>query len=201
MGDNDLELKGIFALPCPTINSPLVITPGFGVQYLQGPAKRRFAAAAARRLRRLPLALASDAAVGTRPGHYAGHFSDFEQASSKAFRLTGHGAAAWTWNETTKFVLGAAYLDRPDVELIPIGGVIWTPNDEVTFDLVFPHPKISRRIYWGGQYDDKTQDWVYIAGEFTGDAWAIRRSDGSDDLVVLSDYRVILGLERKVSAE
>jgi hypothetical protein len=31
-----------------------------------------------------------------------------------------------------------------------------------------------------------------------GDAWAIRRTDGSNDLVVLSDYRVILGLERKV---
>ena len=77
-----------------------------------------------------------------------GVFSDFDQDSSKAFRLPGHAAAAWTWNETTKIVLGAAYLDRPDVEVIPIGGVIWTPNEDVKFDLVFPHPKISRRIYW-----------------------------------------------------
>ncbi len=93
---------------------------------------------------------------------------------------------------------GAAYLDRPDVEVIPIGGVIWTPNDDVKFDLVFPHPKISRRVYWGGEYGDAVQDWAYMAGEFTGDAWAITRADGSDDQVVLSDYRFILGLERKV---
>ena len=37
LGNNDLQLQGIFALPCPTINSPLVITPGFAVHYLQGP--------------------------------------------------------------------------------------------------------------------------------------------------------------------
>ena len=54
------------------------------------------------------------------------------------------------------------------------------------------------RNYWGGKFGDKVQDWPYIAGEFTGDAWAIRRSDGSDDQVVLSDYRVILGMERKI---
>ena len=57
-----------------------------------------------------------------------GVFSDFDQESGKAFRLQGHGAAAWTWNETTKLVAGAAYLDRPDVEVIPIGGVVWTPT-------------------------------------------------------------------------
>ena len=82
--------------------------------------------------------------------------------------------------------------------MIPIGGVMWTPNDDVKFDLVFPHPKISRRMHWGGEDGDKVQDWAYVAGEFAGDAWAIRRSDGSDDQVVLSDYRFILGVERKV---
>jgi hypothetical protein len=198
MGDNDLELRGIFALPCPTINSPLVITPGYGIQYLQGPQYADLPPRLEdgyidfRWLSQVTPQLGLDLAITP------GVFSDFQQASSKAFRLPGHGAAAWTWNATTKFVLGAAYLDRPDVELIAIGGVIWTPNDETTFDLVFPHPKISRRIYWGGQYDDKTQDWAYVAGEFTGDAWAIRRADGRDDQVVLSDYRAILGVERKV---
>ena len=67
------------------------------------------------------------------------------------------------------------------------------------FDLVFPHPKISHRIYWTGQAGDEVQDWVYVAGEFTGDAWAIRRSDGRDDQVVISDYRLVLGMERKIT--
>ena len=95
-------------------------------------------------------------------------------------------------------MVGVAYLDMPDVNVIPIGGLIWTPNEDVIFDLVFPHPKISRRIYWTGQRGDDVQDWVYVAGEFANDAWAIRRTDGSDDQVMLRDYRLVLGIQRKV---
>ena len=198
MGMYDVQLQTIFALPCPTRDSPLVITPGFAVHYLQGPAPADLPPQLhegyvdLRWLSQVTPTLGLDLAIT--PGYY----SDFDQQSSKAFRLQGHGAAAWTWNDTTKFVAGAAYLDRPDVEMIPIGGVIWTPNDETKFDLVFPHPKISRRVYWGGECGDAVQDWAYVAGEFSGDAWAIKRADGRDDVVVLSDYRFILGMERKV---
>ena len=202
MGMYDLQLQTIFALPCPTIDSPLVITPGFAVHYLQGPRNVNLPPQLHegyidfRWLSQVTPKLGLDFAVT--PGYY----SDFDQESSKALRIQGHGAAAWTWNETTKFVMGGAYLDRPDVEFIPIGGVIWTPSEDVSFDLVFPHPKISRRINWPawcGTEAAEAQHWAYVAGEFFGDAWAIRRSDGSDDVVVLSDYRLILGVERKVA--
>ena len=123
-----------------------------------------------------------------------GIFSDFDQDSGKAFRLPGHAAAAWTWNETTKFVLGAAYLDRPDVEVIPIGGVIWTPNDDVKFDLVFPHPKISRRIYWSGQLRRRRCRTGPISrASSPATPGPSAAADGRDDQVVLSDYRFILG--------
>jgi hypothetical protein len=199
MGTNDLQLKSIFAMPCPTINSPLVITPGFAVHYLQGPQNvdlppRLYDSYVDFRwLSQVTPTLGLDLALTP------GVFSDFDQESSKSFRMQGHGAAAWTWNETTKFVVGAAYLDRPDVEIIPIGGVIWTPTDDLKLDLIFPTPRISRRMYWNGERNDDIQDWIYIAGEFNGDAWAIRRTDGSNDLVVLSDYRLVLGVERKVT--
>jgi hypothetical protein len=199
MGVDDLQLQSIFALPCPRRDMPLVITPGFAVHYLQGPQSvdlppRLYDSwVDFRWLAQLTPKFGADLAITP------GVFSDFEQKSGKAFRLQGHGAAAWTWNETTKLVLGAAYLDRPDVELIAIGGVIWTPNEETKFDLIFPHPKISRRVYWlPGPSSDEVQNWAYVAGEFNGDAWAIRRTDGSDDQVVLSDYRLVLGLEHKV---
>jgi hypothetical protein len=199
MGDNNLQLQSIFALPCPTTKSPLVITPGFAVDYLQGPTgadlpPRLYQSYVDFRwLSQVTPTLGLDLAITP------GVFSDFDQESSKAFRLQGHGAAAWTWNETTKLVAGVAYLDRPDVELIPIGGIIWTPSDNVKFDLIFPHPRISRRVFWTDQTSDESQDWVYIAGEFTGDAWAIRRTDGLNDQVVISDYRLVFGMERKVA--
>jgi len=201
LGVNDIELQGVFALPCPTPDSPLVITPGFGVQYLQGPQNADLPPQLCdgylqfRWLSQVTPRLGLDLAITP------GIFSDFQQSSSKAFRLTGHAAGAWTWSETAKFAFGAAYQDMPSGSnnIIPVGGLIWTPREDLKFDLVFPHPKISRRIYcWSGQYGDGVQDWFYVAGEFANDAWAIRRADGSDDQAALSDYRLILGLERKV---
>jgi hypothetical protein len=199
LGITDVQLQGIFALPCPRRDTPLVLTPGFGVHYLQGPPQPDLPPQLHegyvdfRWLAQVTPQFGLDLAITP------GIFSDFQQSSTNAFRLTGHAAAAWTWNETTKFVLGAAYLDRPDVEWIPIGGLIWTPTDDVKFDLVFPHPKISHRIRWFADSGDDVQHWAYVAGEFTGDAWAIRRTDGSNDLVVLSDYRLVLGIERKIN--
>jgi hypothetical protein len=199
LGMDDVQLQGIFAVPCPTRESPLVITPGFAVHYLQGPQnvdlppQLHEGYAEFRWLSQVTPQWGLDLSLTP------GFFSDFNQDSSKAFRLAGHAAAAWTCNENTKIVLGAAYLDRFDVEVIPIGGVVWTPYEDAKFDLIFPHPKISHRIRWYSPPGDQVQDWVYVAGESAGDMWAIRRTDGRDDLVVLSDYRLILGTERKVA--
>ncbi len=198
LGSNDLQLQTILAIPCPTRESPLVITPGFAVHYLQGPTgvdlppRLHEGYTQFRWLSQVTPQIGLDFAIT--PGVY----SDFEQESSDAFRITAHGAAAWTWTNTAKIVFGAAYLDRPDAVVIPIGGLVWTPHPDVDFDLVFPHPKISRRVYWWAGENADVQDWLYVAGEFAGDAWAIRRSDGSSDQIVLSDYRFILGVERKV---
>jgi hypothetical protein len=196
-GQKDLESKIILALPCPTRESPLVITPGYTAHYLEGPAGVDLpphlyeAYTQFRWLSQVSPQWGFDLAVTP------GVFSDFNQSSDDAFRLTGHGAAAWTYNPKTKIVLGAAYLDRPDVNVIPIGGLIWTPNDELKFDLVFPHPKISKRIHYFDGLNQDVETWTYIAGEFAGDAWAIAHANGSTDLVDIRDYRLIFGLERK----
>jgi hypothetical protein len=198
LGMDDVQLQAIFALPCPTRESPLVITPGFAVHYLQGPQdvdlppQLHEGYVEFRWLSQVTPQLGID--LSLTPGIW----SDFNQESSKAFRLPGHAAVAWTWNETTKIVAGAAYLDRFDEKVIPIGGVIWTPYEDVKFDLVFPHPKISHRIRWYSPPGDQVQDWVYVAGEFSADDWAIRRTDGRNDMVDLSDYRLVVGAERKV---
>jgi len=196
-GQNDLESKLILALPCPTRESPLVITPGFTVHYLDGPTNvdlppRLFEAYTQFRwLSQVTPEWGLDLAIT--PGVY----SDFNQGSDEAFRLTGHGAAAWTYNPTTKIVLGAAYLDRPDYNVIPIGGVIWTPNDDVRFELLYPEPKISRRIHLFDSTNKDVETWAYITGEFAGDVWAMAHQDGTNDRVFIRDSRVILGLQRK----
>ena len=145
-----MEISMVLGFPFPTRDSPLVVTPGFAVHYLDGPADvglppRLFDAYAEFRwLRRLTPQWGIDVAVTP------GVFSDFQQSESQAMRITGHVVAAWTWTPTLTLVLGGTYLDRPDVPFLPVCGLTWTPNPDVKFDLVFPKPKISRRVYFCG---------------------------------------------------
>ena len=196
-GQTDLESKIILALPCPTRDSPMVMTPGFTAHFLQGPAgvdlpPRLFDAYMQFRwLSQVTPRLGLDLAVT--PGVY----SDFDQGTSDALRVTGHAAAAWTWSQTTKIVLGAAYLDTFDINVSPVAGISWKPNEELTFDLIYPTPKISKRVHWFDGLNKDVETWVYIAGEVAYDSWAIAHSNGSNDQVLLSDDRLLLGLERK----
>jgi hypothetical protein len=68
----------------------------------------------------------------------------------------------------------------------------------VLVELMVPRPRIARRVYWFGSWGDDVEDWLYLAGEIGGGTWAMRRTDGANDVLTYSDLRVILGLERRV---
>ena len=207
-GISDLEAKTILALPIPSRDYPLIITPGFGVHYLDGPPGSGLpsdtydAYAQFRWMRRLSPRLGIDLAITP------GVFSDFNQGNDDAFRLTGHGAAMWTYTENFKFVLGAAYIDRYTTDVLPIAGFIWTPNEELKVDLVFPHPRISWLLYehythWrlsnrNVAMPTYPQVWLYLAGELGGGVWAVERAGGVADEIDYTDYRLVLGVERKM---
>jgi len=198
LGLSSLELKTILALPIPSRDYPLIITPGFAVHYFDGPAgpdvppRLYDAYTQFRWMRRLGPRWGIDLAVTP------GVFSDFHQSTDDNLRVTGHGIAAWTYTPELKFVLGAAYVDRMSTDVLPVCGLIWTPHEDVKFELVFPSPRIARRIYTFGSWADDVQDWLYLAGEFGGGIWAVERTSGAVDKVDYTDFRVILGLERKV---
>ena len=71
MGVTDLHLEAIFAAPCPTIKSPLVLTPGFAVHYLDGPANSGLPPQLYESYSPVSLALPGDAEVGDRPVAHA----------------------------------------------------------------------------------------------------------------------------------
>ncbi|NUQ63684.1 MAG: hypothetical protein HUU20_14500 [Pirellulales bacterium] len=197
LGMNDLELKMVLALPVPSRTFPMVITPGFVAHYLEGPRVSDLpprvyeAYTQFRWFRRYTPRWASDLAVSP------GLFTDFERGSDDALRITGHGAAIFDWTATTRIVFGVGYLDRENLGVLPIGGVIWKPNPDWEFKLVAPRPEIGRRVYWSGFVGDRIQDWLYVAGEFGGGTWAIVRADGTPDTFTYDDYRALLGLKRK----
>lgn len=197
LGMSDVELKGIFALPCPTREWPLVITPGFATHWIDAPGadlppRLYDAYAEFRWLPKLAPRLMLDLAVTP------GVFRDFDQHTGDGLRVTSHAAAVWTWLPTTKLVLGASYLDRSDLNVIPVGGLIWTPNPDWDFELLFPQPKIARRFHCCGEHAADVEDWFYIAGEFGDWVWAIQHGDGTLDKAEYRDARLLLGIERKV---
>lgn len=189
----DTEVYGVFALPCPTIEMPLLIEPGTDFWVVDAPAYD------------LPATLHDDylefhwmakfneqwaADIMATPGWH----SDYHNSnSSQAFRVESHAVAAYSWTPNLKIAAGIAYWDRLNVKFVPAGGFIYTPNEYTRYEIITPKPRVAMR------YDQTKcwERWIYIAGEFSGGEWAIRQSDGVDNILNYSDYRVMLGIEHK----
>ena len=196
LGLTTLDTSLTIGLPAPTVNSPLLLTPGFGTSFVDEaagpmdpglPPQLYDAWLQARWLSKVGDRFGVDLAVA--PGWY----SDFVNASSEAFRITGHGFGAWEANENLRVVAGLIYLDRRDVNILPAGGLLWTPSDDQRHELVFPRPRLAWRV----AESPRAAQWVYLAGEFGGNQWAVRRESGVDDVVVYQDYRLLVGWERR----
>jgi hypothetical protein len=193
MGVSETQVKILLAAPLPWSDGPpLLLTPGFGANYFDGPtitdvpAHTYDAWLDVRWMQQLSPRVGID--LGITPGWY----SDWEQSSSDALRVGARAALAITCSPTLTVVAGAAYLDREDVPFVPVAGVIWVPNEDWKLELLPPRPKIARRLC----YDCNTSHWAYIAGEFGGGSWAVQRRSGADDVLNYRDYRLMLGIER-----
>ncbi len=117
--------------------------------------------------------------------------SSFNKIGSKAFYIRGRamGTLAITGDSKFKATLGAIYYDRNHIKLLPSGGVIWQPNPQNVWRLVFPDPYIGHHL---GKLND-TDWWAYINGDIGGGRWLIR-SYGESINVDYNDYRFGLGL-------
>jgi hypothetical protein len=198
LGFTDLALDTTLAVPCPTKEWPLLIVPAFATHYVTTgagvdlPPRLYDASIEFRWLPKVTDRLRLD--ISATPGVYR----DFDVSTDSGLRTTAYGAAIWDWTPQAKLVMGASYLERRDWNFIPIGGLLWTPYEDLDLELLFPAPKVAHRVYCFGQLDKVVQDWVYVAGEFADSNWAIQHSDGTRDQVAYRDVRVLLGMERKV---
>jgi hypothetical protein len=94
---------------------------------------------------------------------------------------------------TLELLFGVMYLNRGDYNVLPAGGVVWTPWEDVRYELLFPRPKVAMRFaaepgYW--------EDWCYVSGEFGGDTWLVERA-GIVERMTMRDLRALAGVERK----
>ena len=207
LGATELQITTMFGFPFPRRETPLLISPGFAVHYLDGPVApdlppRVFDAYVQfQHMRKLSPRWGMQLAVT--PGVY----SDFEQESDQAFRMSGHFGAMWNCTERFDIVLGVAYLPYQTLRILPFAGFVWRPTDDWKFQITVPRPMIAKRVYWfspypSGMYIDDTcvapiSDRVYIAGELGGGSWAIRRAAGYNDVLTYRDLRLVFGFERE----
>ncbi len=226
-GDNGLgftqfDLSATFAMPFPVKESPLILTPKFQTWFFDSKYPFDGYTSDGNYLftNRSPSLFTTGLDIrwikplvknkyfldlGITP-QYSGDFKS--KRTKDVFRYPGHIAGIWQYNPRTKIVLGVLYLQRTDqYNWLPMGGIIWTPNEDVDFQLVFPRIKISQRIqWWGSTAGDRVSDWLYCGFELDGGAWGAQATeyDFGDETyetrsckLQYSDYRLLLGYERR----
>lgn len=173
---------------------PLVISPGFGINFLNGPNSSTGAD--------LPGQVYSaytDLEWSSDPnqifsvdlGVRLGVFNDFDVDFFDGFRIPARAVGNFRLSPYTTFKAGVYYLDRNDVDWLPAIGVLYVPSATTRADIFFPEPKISNYLTTFGTSDV----WWYIGGEYGGGNWEIRRASGKQESVDINDIRVVLGLE------
>jgi len=129
--------------------------------------------------------------LGAEFGYRLGVFTDFHTFNSHSLRIMGLGLVKLKITPTTTLKLGAMYINRNDLKLLPAGGILWQPTPQIRFDIFFPQPKLAGYL----TSVNNKEVWWYAAGEYGGGAWTIQRTSGVSDRVDINDIRVSVGLE------
>ncbi len=196
-GDSGLGVSYFRSSIALTVGSPenlLIVSPGFAVDFLEGPSgldvPGNLYSLTLNLIWRRKLSNRWGTLVGVLPGAY----SDFENSVDDGFRLGGFVAVSWdVFPEQLTLFGGVVYLDRNDFGLLPAAGLIWTPTSDLRVDLMFPRPKISKRI---AHVPFVSEDWLYVASSLGGGSFEVVRASGMQDELTLRDFRLTLGLER-----
>lgn len=208
LGIMDLELSGSFAIPFAQNPSPFIVTPGFAVHYWDGPNSNVYPVGNQPDLP--PRAYDAYLDVGWKPvitdwlsadlGVRVGVYSDFSYVDGQSIRYPFRGLGIATLSPTMQLAAGVVYIDRFQVKILPAGGLIWTPNANSRYEILFPRPKLSHRLTTLAQYN--TDIWLYLVGEYGAGAWTITRASnvangvpGAHQRIDINDFRVNLGLD------
>ncbi len=191
----ELESFAMFGLPFPITEWPLVVSPGYNMHLLSRPTGSDLPP-------RLNDAYVDFMWLPTFVHRYTtlisvtpGYYSDYRIGDADAFRIVGKGLVIYdAVPEKWQLIGGVAYLGRDNLKILPVGGAIWTPNDYLKLELIFPKPKLAAMLNRGMGYED----WLFVLADYGGNTYSIRRQNGEHDKVTLQDFRIITGIERKL---
>ena len=123
--------------------------------------------------------------------------STFKKITGKAIYVRGRAEGSLPVDDERKVRVlgGVGYYDRVKIKLLPIAGIVWTPNTKNELRIVFPDPM------WGHFLTkvNETDWWFYVHGDIGGGRWLMsdpkhlikgKRTYNFD----YNDYRVGVGL-------
>jgi len=191
-GNTDVPISTSFAPVWFDDLPALMVTPGFGFHFWQAPDALQLPATVFDSYIditwRTPVTDRWGLAFGITPGVYG----DYRQFNSRAFQLTGWGLIDVQLSPTWTLLAGAAAVRQLDMQVLPVGGLLWTPSADARLELLVPRSRLAWKLR---QFESGGAAWSYLACQFGGGTWAIALPDSSTAVVTSSDLRAILGVE------
>lgn len=197
LGWTDLRTEVVTALPFFTRENPIIITPSYELHFLESPEgidlppRLHDLAMDFHIFRVFDNQWIFDLAVT--PGFFV---DDHSFDSDEALRVNGRALGIYAPTLEVKWVLGVTYVNGGWSKVVPVAGVIYEPNDDVIYEVVFPRPRVAWRLPTS-PVPGLDEHWFYILGEFANSAWAFEQNDGQPDVLAYRDFRAILGFEHK----
>jgi hypothetical protein len=125
--------------------------------------------------------------------------SDFEaNLTPEGYNWDARGFITFQANPQLMLVGGAAYWDRVVDRVVPLGGVVWIPNDHWEWRVLFPKSRVS--VFLG--HVGNTATWLYGTFEYNVEAYEVllvrdrnlARDIGVQDKIEFRDWRATVGL-------
>jgi len=195
LGMTELDLSAMFGLPLPTPDSPLLLTPKFSTTFFNADHwNETFHTTGLSMMWLRPIIRDKFTFTLGASALYSG---DFHAKGSDTLRFPIHVAGLWNFNPRTRIVFGVVYADRRDsYNWFPMAGLIWTPNNDISVELLVPRMRVAQRVRWFDSAAGGGEDWLYTAFEFGSGSWGYKPIDGR---VEYRDLRLLLGYERRTA--
>lgn len=191
-GINSFDFNASFPFRFLYDQAPLVVTPGFTMHLWEGPNGIDIPPQVYDLYTDFNWRPQLGPAVGFDLSFQPTLSTDFDNTGSEMWRFPARALGLINITQRHTLVMGVIYEDRRQIGVVPSGGVIWIPNQDTRFEILFPHPKAAWRLPSIGN----TDWWWYVRGGYGGGNWAIEREiSGIDDEIDYFDLRLLTGVE------
>ncbi|MCA9040462.1 MAG: hypothetical protein KDA65_08955 [Planctomycetaceae bacterium] len=114
-----------------------------------------------------------------------------ENTSSDALQFRGGLLAIYSSVPEYEWIMGVVALGRSDLPAVPALGLNYRPHEDWTFEFTFPRPQAT--YTYKRSFDRQLS--VFMGGGLNGTTWAYLETNGQENQLTYSDWRIVCGWE------